>query len=165
MNNSKHMEKITLHLQQRFAERHNVTLTKNRRMMLRQQIKNGVGKLLSIQKNKKLYRVFLYNNDKMCNVSYVIMYCPLKDRILTVLPKQDSEEYVEFVKTNRLSMDMVTGREMTARERTALSVKTYLDNKKQSDKKMVLDEGLRRLQAYRNSRRFFKKRVDIYSGM
>jgi hypothetical protein len=149
------LNSITLHLQARFLERHGVELTRNRRMLLRTQIKNGVAKRLYTYRNGKiLYRVFLYDNSQRSNQSYHIVYCPNMDRILTVLPRPDSPEYDDFLKRNGLDREVVESRELTAQEQTALSIRRYLEHNRIVVKEMRDEEIKKRLDAWRGYRYF-----------
>jgi len=150
-------ERIVSHLIKRFKERHDITLTRSRRLMLIKQIQTKVAKRLCLVPNGKfLYRVSMYDNDTRSSVGYSVIYCPRFEQILTVLPRQDSPEYDEFVKKNGLSREMVEGREMTARERTMQSVQQYLKSK-YCDR---VSEGQRRLKAYKSRQDYFRKRLD-----
>jgi hypothetical protein len=152
--------KIAGHLQKRFKERHGIELTRNRRMMLMNQIQNGMAKFLSQTNNgKMLYRVFLYSNATRANVNYAVLYCPKIKMILTVLPQQGSEEYKEFCHKNGLSLEAVRSRELTAQERTNESIKEYL---KQKQERLVKREGLDRLKDYCRVKKYFDKKLDIH---
>ena len=99
-------ERIVSHLIKRFKERHDITLTRSRRLMLIKQIQTKVAKRLCLVPNGKfLYRVSMYDNDTRSSVGYSVIYCPRFEQILTVLPRQDSPEYDEFVKNEPERVD------------------------------------------------------------
>jgi len=152
--------KIAEHLQKRFKERHNIELTRNRRLMLLRQIQGGIAKKLSHTKNKKtLYRVFLYNNLKQANDNFSVLYCPKMQIILTVLPKQDSDEYKAFCDKNGISLEKAQSRELTAQERTNESVKAciqYKQDKIKADALKRREKSLSRLKEYKSVKKYFE---------
>jgi hypothetical protein len=144
--------KIAEHLQKRFKERHGVELTRNRRLMLVNQIESGLAKFLSLTPNgKKLYRVMLYSNKTMANVNYSVLYCPQHRLILTVLPNKNSEEYVSFCKKNGLSVETVRSRELTAQERTAESVRKLIKHRQETEQIRRIQIGKDRLKEYHDT--------------
>ena len=56
--------RIVEHLRERFMSRHGVELTKDRRLMLLNQINNGVADVLSTAaRGRKFYRVYIYSSQ------------------------------------------------------------------------------------------------------
>jgi len=159
--------KIVLHLRQRFQERHGVELTRDRRLMLLQQIKSGVQakRLFRLTDDKFLYRVYLYSNERMCNLPYTVIYCQSIDQILTVLPSKDSEEYARFLEKYGLDRSRVEGREMTAKERTAMSVENAKVNIAEVARNEKVAEGLRRLKAWKGQRKYFPRKLLTIIGI
>jgi len=146
---------IVEHLRERFKERHGIELTRNRRLMLLNQIRDGVAEAMYYFKNGKiLYRVFIYSNEKMKNLPYSIIYCDDCKQILTVLPRQDSEEYEDFLKRNHLDRKQVEGREMTAEERTRLSMREAVKNRIEYEKQQKIKVGQVRLSKWNAQRHF-----------
>ena len=155
MDIAKRNSKIAEHLQKRFKERHGVELTRNRRLMLMNQIETGLAKFLSLTPNgKKLYRVVLYSNETMANVNYSVLYCPKDKLILTVLPNKNSEEYMSFCEKNGLSVEAVRSRELTAQERTAVSVREYIKHRNKTAAVERMATSLTRLEEYKNVQRY-----------
>ena len=151
---------IAEHLQKRFKERHGIELTRTRRLMLLTQIQNGVAKKLSHTPNgKTLYRVFLYNNLKQANDNFSVIYCPQTKTLLTVLPKQESEEYQIFCKKNRLSLEVAKSRELTAQERTNESIKAFYKYKREQRTLKCQEDSLLRLKEFRNVKRYFQTKA------
>ena len=146
---AKKMEQIALHLQQRFMERHGIELTKQKRLALLHQIQDGVAKKLFVTRDKReLYRVVLQKN-------YVVMYCPLKKRIVTVLPDKNTQEYADFVSRTGLPRDIIERREMTPQERTDESIRRYREQWEIREAIERREESMHRLQAYQSSIGYF----------
>jgi hypothetical protein len=158
MDIAKRNSDIAAHLQKRFKERHGIELTRNRRLMLMSQIQSGVGLFLSQTSNgKKLYRVLLYNNQKGANDKFTVMYCPKDKLILTVLPKQTSDEYKDFCEGNGLSMEVVKGRELTARERTNESMKAAIKLKSETASVKRVQVSKNRLAEYNSVKKYLNR--------
>lgn len=162
--------KIVTHLQDRFKQRHNIVLNRSKRLLLLNQIKSGVAKRVYTLPDKKvIYRVYIYDNSKMMNLHYHVIYSLKFDHILTVLPSKDSIEYMEFIKKHNLDKYEVDMRYMTPQERTAESIKRYLENQKKQvamqAKQEKINEGKRRLIAWKrfNSyRNGFEQKCEDY---
>jgi hypothetical protein len=148
---------IATHLQKRFKERHNIELNRNARLMLIKQIKSGYAKkLYSFSETKGIYRVYLYNNARKCDLPYHVIYDSKLEQILTVLPSKDSEEYKEFFKKHNIDINYDT-RYMTPQERTQWSIDRYREHQIKQEKIKV---GLNRLNSWKRLKEY-KNSIDI----
>lgn len=146
---------IVEHLRQRFKERYDIELTKNKRMMLLNQIRKKIGsQTCMIRKDIELWKVELYNQKTYCNQPFIVLYDRAIDQIKTVLPPTDSEEFKEFCERVHISKEQLLNQQLTARESTTKSVNRVAEMRM---KQAVVREGLLRLDGYKSTMEYFYK--------
>jgi len=146
------------HLQKRFKSRHGIELSRAKRFMILKQIHNGVAsQLYVLKKNTEYWRVKLYDQETYQNKSYTVLFNRITDQITTVLPEIDSPEFNEFIEKKNIPREQLIYQRLTAKERTAESIKTAHERKQKYLKEKRIANGKKQLKDYKNITEFLNK--------